>query len=323
MAVGVECWRRQLRLSPAESITESEGPAPCVALVQALPPGSTLTLFNSHLETWDLLGACAELLTHAGTCSAAFAVHCFRCARRSSATVASRPPARHQPCLHIAACLPGLCAGDMIRAARLQNLFLQPVLGDPRSRPSMAQLVDVRQFTAALILCDPAWHRAAAAAPFLTGPAAPSEGASSLGMGVTAAGAGAPRSSSFAVQGVQAGTLADALRMDAAVLGVQLNIRMLLQVGAGLLAGSVSAAGGLSTGCAAWVACVAWGVSLRADVVFRSVQQVARPATQPPGILQAAGCPDINIVTEKLTQTGRTTRFEDTNHLPLGEQEEQ
>ncbi len=34
--------------------------------------------------------------------------------------------------------------------------------------------------------------------------------------------------------------------------------------------------------------------------------------------LQAAGCPDINIVTEKLTQTGRTTRFEDTNHLPLG-----
>ncbi len=24
--------------------------------VQALPPGSTLTLFNSHLETWDLLG---------------------------------------------------------------------------------------------------------------------------------------------------------------------------------------------------------------------------------------------------------------------------
>lgn len=123
-------------------------------------------------------------------------------------------------------------AGDMIRAAGLQNLFLQPVLGDPRSRPTMAQLVDVRHFTAALILCDPSWHRAAAAAPFLTGPAAPAEGSGSLGMGAAAGGAGARSTgSSFAAQGVQAGTLADALRMDAAVLGVQLNIRMLLQVG--------------------------------------------------------------------------------------------
>lgn len=34
--------------------------------------------------------------------------------------------------------------------------------------------------------------------------------------------------------------------------------------------------------------------------------------------VKAAGCDDINIVSEKLTHTRRTTRFEDTDHLPLG-----
>lgn len=123
--------------------------------------------------------------------------------------------------------VPCHCAGDMIRTARLENIYLHPVHGDPRSRPSMAQLVDVTAHTAALVLCDPLWHRSAVAAPFLaTGAAADGGGGGGPG------GSFAGQRSSTSVQGSHAGTLADALRMDAAVLGVQLNIRMLLEVGA-------------------------------------------------------------------------------------------
>ncbi|KAL4421226.1 hypothetical protein ABPG75_010517 [Micractinium tetrahymenae] len=78
----------------------------------------------------------------------------------------------------------------------INNLQLQHVRGDPRSRSEMTRLIDVRRFKAAIVVSDSTW-----------------------------AGCGAPDREG----GPQLLMQAEMLRLDAAVLMVQLNIRMLLE----------------------------------------------------------------------------------------------
>ncbi|KAL4421222.1 hypothetical protein ABPG75_010513 [Micractinium tetrahymenae] len=78
----------------------------------------------------------------------------------------------------------------------IKNLQLQHVRGDPRSRSEMTRLIDVRRFKAAIVVCDSTW-----------------------------AGCGAPDREG----GPQLLTQAEMLSLDAAVLMVQLNIRLLLE----------------------------------------------------------------------------------------------
>ena len=110
-----------------------------------------------------------------------------------------------------------------------QNIQLHHINANPLRRASLAAAVDVAQFHAALILSDSLWHsggRDDAAHGTLAEPP---------GTGGEASSASPSGDSGSAVYGAaleaSIGSQQDALRMDAAVLSVHLNIRMLLQVG--------------------------------------------------------------------------------------------
>jgi hypothetical protein len=105
-------------------------------------------------------------------------------------------------------------ADDIIRQHGISNIQLRHVQADPRRRAALAAAVDVGHYSAALILADDLWQTGAGAA--LVGPEV--DGASALLAAVPSSGGSR--------------SLHEALRMDASVLGVQLNLRMLLAVGA-------------------------------------------------------------------------------------------
>jgi hypothetical protein len=145
----------------------------------------------------------------------------------------------------------------------IQRLDIKHVKCDPRDRQALSKAIDVATLRAAVILHDKKWGLSAAGG----GGGAPASSllnwdsndstTSSTTMNTTANASpyrAAAEASAYAL------SQSDMLRMDAAVLEVQLNVRYLLE---------------------------------------------------------AACCPDINILSEKLTYLGQT-RFENRNELPIG-----
>ncbi|KAI3425193.1 hypothetical protein D9Q98_008962 [Chlorella vulgaris] len=119
---------------------------------------------------------------------------------------------------------------EIVRQGDIKNIFLRHTRADPRSRAALGAAVQVGDYTAAMILSDELWHRSSAASDISgTGSGTggiPGGGGGPVtlepGSGVDALAVGVEPSSSNR-------SLHEALRMDASVLGVQLNIRMLLQ----------------------------------------------------------------------------------------------
>lgn len=108
----------------------------------------------------------------------------------------------------------------MARASGITRLQLRHVLADPRSRAALAASVDVGAATAALVVSDMRWRSGGGGGG----------GEDPPGAGGDVSGGGGDTDLTTRV-GPDAVSQPDALRMDAAVLAVQLNIRILLEVG--------------------------------------------------------------------------------------------
>lgn len=103
----------------------------------------------------------------------------------------------------------------------MANIQVRHVLADPRSRAALASAVDAGNQAAAVIVSDALWLSGTGA---VVGEAAGPAGDQGPAEAPLAAGSGG------ALPG--GASLPDALRMDAAVLAVQLNLRILEEVGA-------------------------------------------------------------------------------------------
>lgn len=256
---------------------------------QALPLGSTATLVNQHPECEADLGEAACTPAHARS------QHWCRCppAVRHRGRPCCRRAAAHawllQGRLTIPLLLPAAApAGTFVHGGRISSLQLCHAYADPRSRAALADGVEMARQTAALVVWDTLWRSGSAAGvPTVAGQlssAVPSSSAPELAAPV----------------GPDATSLPDVLRMDAAVLTVQLNVVNIRMRERRCCCGCRQG----------WCMLRACNQSCEA-ICWRRLPPCATP------LLQATGRPDINIVCEKQSHQG-LTRYEDTDRLPLG-----